>query len=120
MEITSLSIIKEKVFALLGESSQARKVMLACDEAFSNIVNYSNASKVSFCCEKTPSLFSVIFSDDGIPFDQSAEKVQEKDFDLLDEGGMGLNIIRQTTTEMEYERKDGWNVLTLRFALDNL
>ena len=39
------------------------------------------------------------------------------DFDALDEGGMGLNLIRQSASEMRYVRQDDRNVLTLRFAI---
>lgn len=115
VELSSLDEIKKTVFGILGETVFARKVMLACDEVLANIVNYSKATKLTFSCEKKDSFFSVIFSDDGIPFDSTAENTPEKDFEMLDTGGMGLNVIRQTVSEMSYERKDEWNVLTLRF-----
>ena len=115
VELSSLDAIKKSVFGTLGETAFARKVMLACDEVLANIVNYSKATKLTFSCEKKDSGFSVIFSDDGIPFDSTAENAPEKEFDMLDTGGMGLNVIRQTVSEMTYERKDEWNVLTLRF-----
>jgi anti-sigma regulatory factor (Ser/Thr protein kinase) len=34
---------------------------------------------------------------------------------MLDNGGMGLNLIRQTASSLSYERKDGRNQLTLFF-----
>ncbi len=115
VELSSLDAIKKSVFGILGETAFARKVMLACDEVLANIVNYSKATKLTFSCDKKDSFFSVIFSDDGIPFDSTAENAPEKEFDMLDTGGMGLNVIRQTVSEMTYERKDERNVLTLRF-----
>ena len=42
---------------------------------------------------------------------------EEKEFELLDSGGMGLNLIRQSASTLHYERKDGRNVFTLFFLL---
>ena len=42
---------------------------------------------------------------------------EEKEFELLDSGGMGLNLIRQCVSSMRYERKEDRNVLTLLFPL---
>lgn len=118
VELSSLDAIKKTVFGILGETVFARKVMLACDEVLANIVNYSKATKLTFSCGKKDSCFSVIFSDDGSPFDPTVEKAPEKDFDMLDTGGMGLKLIRHTVSEMTYERKDDLNELTLRFDFD--
>ena len=114
--LSSLATIKKTVFGMLGETHLSWKVMLACDEVLANIVNYSGAKNMTFACEKKESRLQVCFSDDGIPFDSTTAKSPEKDFDALDTGGMGLNVIRQVTSEMAYERKDGWNILTLTFA----
>jgi len=35
----------------------------------------------------------------------------------LDQGGMGLSIIRQSASEMRYARQGDKNELTLRFAM---
>ena len=113
--LSSLDVIKKTVFGVIGENHLSWKVMLACDEVLANIVNYSTARQMTFACEKKGSGLLVRFSDDGIPFDSTTAKNPEKDFDALDTGGMGLNVIRQTASEMAYERKDGWNILTLIF-----
>ena len=89
---------------------------MACDEALANIVNYSNADSLEFACRKEGEELIVVFSDNGIPFDPTAEDPLEKDFDFLDSGGMGLSMIRQIVSSFSYERKDGRNELTLRFS----
>ena len=38
-------------------------------------------------------------------------------FDELDQGGMGLMLVRKVTEDIAYERVDEKNVLTMRFAL---
>ena len=102
---------------MLGQNPQYRRVILACDEALANIVHYSGADQLIFGCEKKDSFFYVHFTDNGSPFDPTAEPPQEKDFDMLDMGGMGLNMIRQTAENMTYNRDDDKNCLTLEFTL---
>ena len=62
-------------------------------------------------------MLSVSFSDNGIPFDPTAAIPVEKEFERLDGGGMGLNLIRQCTSSMHYERRENRNILTLNFSL---
>lgn len=118
VDVSSLDHIKKDVFNLIGETPQARKIMLVCDEILANIVNYSKATELSFTCEKGDGLVSVSFSDNGIAFDPAAAKAPEKEFDMLDTGGMGLNVIRMSSKEIRYTRKDDRNILTVLFDFD--
>ena len=43
----------------------------------------------------------------------------EKAFKSLDSGGMGLGMIAQIASAIHYERKNGRNVNTLFFSLQN-
>lgn len=90
---------------------------MACDETLTNIVSYSGATELAFLCEKRNVSLCTIFSDNGTEFDPTAVDVEKKEFEMLDSGGMGLNLVRQTASTMDYERKDGRNVLTLSFPL---
>ena len=118
MSLASFGEVKEAVFSCLGDTPEARRVLLACDEALTNIVSYSGASKLEFSCEKDGSGLIIRFRDDGIPYDPTAVQLREKDFEELDLGGMGLSIIRQTASSVEYARTEDRNVLTLRFGDD--
>ena len=40
-------------------------------------------------------------------------------FDMLDSGGMGLGLIRQSAASMQYERRDGQNIFTVCFSLSS-
>ena len=113
---SSFEEVRKTVFAYTGDTPAARQILLACDEALANIVNYSNADSLEFACRKEGEDLIVVFSDNGIPFDPTAEDPLEKDFDFLDSGGMGLSMIRQIVSSFSYERKDGRNELTLRFS----
>ncbi len=115
--LSSFDIIRETVFACAGNTEKTRKALLACDEALANIVNYSGATELSFACEKREDGLEIVFVDNGIPFDPTAEIASEKQFEHMDNGGMGLNLIRQTVSSFQYEQKDGKNLFTMIFPL---
>ena len=117
VSLSSFDEIKKAVLKTAGDTQKARQVLLACDEVLANIVNYSSAENLAFSCIKENDSLCILFSDDGVPFDLTASKPEEKEFDLLDAGGMGISLIRQIATSVAYERKDGRNELTLRFSL---
>ena len=55
----------------------------------------------------------ITFIDNGIAFDPLNDSNKTMDQDNLDEGGMGIHIIRSMTDEQRYERIDQRNVFTL-------
>ena len=118
VHLSSFDQIKYDVFQAAGDTPETRRALLACDEALANIVRYSGAKTLSFSCEKQGDELRTIFKDDGIRFDPTAEKPGEKEFEALDSGGMGLNVIRQSVSSIRYDRIDEWNVLTMCFRLE--
>ena len=114
--LSSFEIIRQAVITLAGDTQEARMALLACDEALTNIVSYSGATKLSYSCEKRDNMLYVSFFDNGIPFDPTAVG-EEKEFEELDSGGMGLKLIRQTAAGMRYERRRNRNELILNFNL---
>lgn len=60
------------------------------------------------------------FMDDGDPFDLTAATRPDLDAPLEDReiGGLGLHIIRQAFTSLDYRREDGWNAVVLRLDRD--
>ena len=116
-DIASFSHVKRTMLDSLGDSDRTRAMILACEEIFANIVDYSGADDVSFSCERSGTTYSVMFFDNGIPFDPVKADIREKDFEELDTGGMGILIARRNTKEMTYNRIDDRNVLTLKFEV---
>ena len=114
--LSSFEKIKQSVFALAGDTRETRMALLACDEALTNIVNYSGATELAFSCEKQNGGLCISFFDNGIPFDPTAVG-EEKEFEELDSGGMGLKLIRQNASGMRYERRPNRNELILNFNL---
>ena len=114
--LSSFETVKRAVFAAAGETQKTRMALLACDEALTNIVSYSGATKLTFSCKRQDGDLCVSFFDNGIPFDPTAAG-NEKEFEELDSGGMGLKLIRQTVSGMCYERRQNRNELILHFNL---
>ncbi len=112
----SLPELRGAILNITGNTPTGRKIYLACDEAFVNIISYSGASRVSVRLEKHKEIFKVAFTDDGTPFDPTSQ-LKQKDFNEFDGGGMGLALIRQISDEISYAREDGNNILTLTFCL---
>ena len=117
VELASFEAIKKAAFDAAGDSPKTRKALLACDEALANIVRYSGATELAFRCQKQGDLLYITFRDNGIPFDPTAVQAEDKDFELLDSGGMGLNLIRQTVSSAQYEHRDGHNYFTMVFPV---
>lgn len=95
-----------------------RRIMLACEEAFANIVSYSGADEISLAVTRKNGNVIAEFSDNGIPFDPVNTRLKPKSVDDFDTGGMGLIIMRRTAKHMHYERRDGINVLSMTFETE--
>lgn len=117
LSLTSFDEIKKIVFEVAGNTPKTRQALLACDELLTNIISYSGANNLTFSCQKEDGELSILFSDDGIPFDSTSVRTDSREFEEMDQGGMGLNIIRQSVSSMHYERTEDRNELTLVFLL---
>lgn len=111
-------IVKQTVTEKCPGSSGAKKALLACEEAFVNIVSYSGASYIKFSCSAGGGVLTVTLKDNGISFDPFAgESSAEKDFESFDKGGMGISLIKQIAEKTEWRFENGHNVLTLIFKI---
>ena len=110
--------VKQTVLERCPGNSNAKKALLACEEAFVNIVSYSGAKRIIFSCSAGNGILSVTLKDDGVRFDPFAEGISpEKDFESFDKGGMGISLIKQIADKAEWRYEEGNNVLTLTFAI---
>ena len=97
---------------------KTRNIILACEEIFSNIVNYSGADQIAFSCRRSGDVWFVTFIDNGTPFDPVKTKRKEPAFEDLEFGGMGIKLARTLSKDMVYNRVGVKNVLTMTFAID--
>lgn len=114
--LSELEKIREYIFKLDLEDKLKKKIFLACDEVFSNIVNYSGADLISVLYNKNDDKISIIFKDNGKKFD-CLKAMPKKDFDDFDNGGMGIIIVKRLCTDIVYNYINGENILELIFTL---
>lgn len=92
-----------------------KKIEVAIEEAVVNIVHYSQAEWVEMEISRQPSAIRIRLSDNGIPFDPTAQ--EEKDIGKAVEerqiGGLGIALVRQLADELHYCRKENTNLLII-------
>ncbi len=110
--------VKREILTQCGGSANARKTVLACEEAFVNIVRYSNATEADALVKREDGTLTVEFRDNGIRFDPFSEPLkQDDDFLTMDEGGLGIRFIRTIASDAKWAYRDGRNLLTLQFPI---
>ena len=115
--IESFEAVKRTMLTSLGDNAETKNKILACEEIFANIISYSGADSIYFYCSADADMYTVRFSDNGAYFDPTAYVSPEKDFEALDDGGMGIMLAKMNTNEMIYERIKDRNLITLHFNI---
>ena len=97
------------------------EIDVAIDEVFCNIASYAYPSgtgeaQVRFEFDPADRTVTLTFTDQGVPFNP-LEK-EDPDVTLSAEkraiGGLGIFLVKKTMDGVEYVRRDGKNILTLR------
>ena len=105
--------LRDAVLGADADDGLKRKMCLACEEAFVNVVSYSGASSVWFTVSEAEGGLIVTLADDGAAFDPTSSAPVEKEFEELDTGGMGINLVRELATTLSYRREAGLNKLSI-------
>ena len=126
--LENLEVVQNFVSEELENQGCPMKVMMqieiAVEEIYVNIVHYAynpTVGEATIRCEVTDNPMQVIiqFLDSGVPFDPLAKK--DADITLSAEereiGGLGIFMVKQSMDEVNYEYKDGKNVLTIKKVL---
>ena len=113
LDIASFALIRGHIMSCEADESLKRKACLACEEAFVNVVSHSGAEHAWYSVNESDGVLRVTIEDDGVAFDPLAVEPEEKSFEELDEGGMGIGLTRQLADEVAYAREDGHNILTI-------
>ena len=97
-------------------------IELGIEELLVNIINYSYSSQIGEIelqcwCSDNVLVFKII--DNGIPFDatSAASPELERPLEEHGSGGMGIYLAQEMLHELQYERKDGCNILTAKVFL---
>lgn len=114
---TATEFIENTMEAWAVPMKVANKVQIAVDEIYSNIVYYSGAKNAKITVTASDEKLSLLFEDDGIPYDPTTAK--EPDISLSAEereiGGLGIFMVKKMAADIHYENTDGKNMLTVVF-----
>lgn len=95
-----------------------QKIELALEEALVNIINYAYqdaGGDISIECQCTDKKIIIQIADWGLPFDLLAQEDPDTSLSLEEReiGGLGIFLVKQMMDELEYQRENGQNILTL-------
>ena len=97
------------------------QIDIAIDELFSNIAQYAytpKTGKATVRVEVTENPMAVVISfiDNGIPYDPLAKADPNVSLpaDERQIGGLGIFMVKKSMDEINYEYKNGQNVLTIK------
>ncbi len=102
------------------------EIDIAVEEIYVNIANYAYSPEIGDArirceIEEQPLQIVIQFLDNGIPYNP----LQRTDPDInlcLEErqvGGLGIYLVKQSMTSVNYEYRGGKNILTIRKELDS-
>ena len=102
-------------------TKEAKQMRLALEEAVANVINYSQATFVNLDASIVDGRLKVTITDDGIPFDATAESPTDLSLspDQRPPGGLGIMLLHQMTDVLDYQRTGNRNVLTLIKNVNN-
>ena len=101
------------------EPQVAYAVNLSVDEILTNTISYAydddETHRIELVVRVDDGVLVVVIEDDSAAFDVTAETQPELDASLSerDIGGLGLFLVHQMMDGVEYQRRDGRNVVTL-------
>lgn len=94
---------------------------LALEEAVVNVMNYAYPGQegmpIIITADDESGALRFVIDDEGVAFDPT--QAEEPDLTLSVEerpiGGLGIMLVNQLSTSVEYQRKDNHNILTITF-----
>ena len=97
------------------------QIAVAIDELFSNIARYAykgatGKATVRLEIEKQPRAAVITFIDHGVPYNPLKQKDPDITLDADERpiGGLGIFVVKKTMDDVQYEHKDGKNILRIR------
>ena len=113
-DIDAFDTVKDNIMQMIPSSENKVMITLACEEIFVNIAEYSTAQQAKIVLCRTSDRFIVRFEDDSEEFDPT-KTIIDKEFEDLDQGGMGISLVMQIAEHCEYKRIYNKNILRITF-----
>lgn len=115
--VSAIEQVRAAVFERLGKNETSRKILLASEEIFTNICNYSCADEIEVTLSDKDGYFAVIMKDNGKPFNPLSYD-KKKEFRELAGGGMGIVLVKQIADKVAYTSQDGKNIFEMDYIID--
>lgn len=116
----------EALAAGKGLPAQAAfRLDLVLTEAVTNVMDHARrpdlAGSIELACAILDDRILVKVIDDGPPFDPTARApvILPSTLEEAEPGGLGIHLMRQYTSDMEYRREDDCNVLRMTLPLEH-
>ena len=96
------------------------RINVVLEEIFVNISNYSGAkAMIDIDFELNNRIFDVTFKDDGAKYNplEHEDPDVKSDIEEREIGGLGIFLIKKMTDFIDYEYREGKNILKIRFEL---
>ncbi|MBP3235128.1 MAG: ATP-binding protein [Eubacterium sp.] len=117
--------IRDRLMIYGCDKKTILQIRLAVEEIFVNIISYAyrpDIGKAEIKCDvnEKPMEIAIQFMDSGKPFDPLAKEEADTSGAMFLEkpGGFGIHLVKNTMDDVEYEYKDGKNILKIKKNLD--
>ena len=118
---TVIDFVNDELDSLNCEQKIKSQIDIAIDELFSNIANYAydpsvGPATVRVEVNRDPLSIVITFIDHGVPYDPLKKADPNVNLSLDDrvEGGLGIFLVKKSMDSIEYEYKDGQNILRIK------
>ena len=102
-----------------------RQIDVAIDELFGNIARYAYSpdvgkATVRFSVEEDPLEVTITFIDNGIPFNPLEKSNPDTHLSAEERpiGGLGIFLVKKSMDLVEYEYKNGQNILKIKKKIE--
>ena len=119
-QIPQLNAFVKQIMERLGiESSLAKKLQLAVEEAVVNVMEYAypvgGGGDINLQVSSDGQSLKFVIKDHGVAFDPTMKETPDTTLSVEDRpiGGLGILLVRELMDSINYERTGGMNVLTL-------
>ncbi len=113
--------IKRKLLSYGCEKKPLMQIRLAVEEIFINIISYAYSpdigkAEIYVSVSEAPLSVTILFMDAGKPFDPLARPDADTSGKMFMErpGGFGILLVKNTMDAVNYEYKDGKNILSIK------
>ncbi|MCR4590237.1 MAG: ATP-binding protein [Lachnospiraceae bacterium] len=96
------------------------QIDVAVEEIFVNIANYAyneegGDAEIEASVSGDPKVIKITFKDSGMPYDPLKKEDPDVTLGIEDRqiGGLGIFMVKKSMDNVEYEHKDGKNILTI-------